>query len=62
MIKVAIVTTLRAKSGDRAYWLSRPMAERIAAVEKLRRQHAGGGSDVEQGLQRVCRVARLHER
>ncbi|MGN6528793.1 MAG: hypothetical protein ACTHL8_20560 [Burkholderiaceae bacterium] len=62
MIKTAVVTSLRAKPSDRAYWMSRPMAERIAAVETLRRQHAGGNSDVEQGLQRVCRVARLHER
>jgi hypothetical protein len=62
MIKVAVATTLHAKSNDRAYWLSRPMAERIAAVETLRRQNAAGRPDVEQRLQKVCRVTQLHGR
>jgi hypothetical protein len=46
-------------AADLAYWLSRPMAERIAAVEVLRQQAFGAKAepDVEQRLQRVCRVA-----
>jgi hypothetical protein len=46
-------------AADLAYWLSRPMAERIAAVEVLRQQAFGtqADPDVEQRLQRVCRVA-----
>jgi hypothetical protein len=45
-------------AADLAYWLSRPMAERIAAVEVLRREaFANTFADAEQRLQRVCRVA-----
>jgi hypothetical protein len=45
-------------AADLAYWLARPMAERIAAVELLRQQAFGASapSDAEQRLQRVCRV------
>ena len=44
---------------DLAFWLSRPMAERIAAVEMLRQQALDGPmrGHAEQRLQRVCRVA-----
>ena len=47
-------------AADLAYWLSRPMAERIAAVEVLRQQAFGekAPSDAEQRLQRVCSVVR----
>lgn len=42
---------------DLDFWLSRPVAERIAAVEVLRRRVFGGGDDATgPGLQRVCRV------
>lgn len=37
---------------DLAYWLSRPPAERIAAVEALRKQHHGSS----ERLQRTARV------
>lgn len=37
---------------DLAYWRSRPLAERVAAVEFLRRQFDGSGAR----LQRVLRV------
>ena len=45
-------------AADLAYWLSRPMAERIAAVEELRQQAFVNQvpADAEQRLQRVCRV------
>jgi len=39
---------------DLAYWLSRTPAERIAAVEHLRRTHVGGAAR----LQRSARVVR----
>lgn len=42
---------------DLVFWLSRPVAERIAAVEVLRRRVFGGGDDATgPRLQRVCRV------
>lgn len=45
---------------DLEYWLSRPMADRIAAVEVLRQEAfaADPSLDAEPRLQRVCRVAR----
>lgn len=43
---------------DLAYWLSRSVVERFAAVEALRREAQGlGPDDVEPRLQRVCRVS-----
>ena len=62
MQKVILRTTLKAPDRDRAYWLSRPAEERFAAVEALRRQAAASDPDVEQRLQRVCRVTQLHRR
>jgi hypothetical protein len=47
---------------DLAYWLSRPMAERIATVEELRRPVIGALPLAEQRLQRVYRVTTLKER
>jgi hypothetical protein len=42
---------------DLDFWLSKPVAERIAAVEVLRRRVFGGDSDATGSrLQRVCRV------
>jgi len=44
---------------DLDYWLARPAADRIAAVELLRKQVYG---DYPEGLQRVYRIARLPRR
>lgn len=54
MKKQITIKTLRAAGArdDLAYWLSRSPAERIAAVEYLRRQ-AGAGSA---RLQRTARI------
>ena len=41
-----------AASRDLAYWLSRPLAERIAAVETLRERVYGNS----QRLQRIARI------
>jgi hypothetical protein len=61
--QVRIVRMADQDREDLAYWLSRPMAERIAAVEVLRRRYMGLGdtvdADAEPRLQRVCRVTRL---
>ena len=48
------------QAADLAFWLSRPMAERIAAVEALRLQASTPPEptdDVEPQLQKVCRIA-----
>jgi hypothetical protein len=44
---------------DLAYWLSRPVAERIAAVEALRKPVLEALPLAEQRLQRVYRVTTL---
>jgi hypothetical protein len=59
MDKVILRTTLRSAPSDLAYWLSRPVEERIAALEKLRSDVLAGRPDAEQRLQRVCRVTQL---
>ena len=52
------------QAADLAYWLSRPMADRIAAVETLRAQTLSPADplDAEPRLQRVCRVAQRASR
>ena len=51
-------------ASDLRYWLSRPMAERIAAVEALRLQAEPPAipTDAQPRLQRVCRVAQRQGR
>ncbi len=49
MQKVIQRTTLKAVAQDRAYWLTRTVQERIAAVEVLRQQALAANVDVEQG-------------
>lgn len=44
--------------GARRYWLSRPPAERLAAVEFLRRQHDGTGARLQRVLRLVDRPRR----
>ena len=56
MALVVARTTLDADD-ELEFWLSRPVAERIAAVEVLRNRVFGGGTDATgPRLQRVCRV------
>jgi hypothetical protein len=59
MERVVVRTTLRTAPSDLDYWLSRPVEERIAAVEKLRSDAMTGRPDAEQRLQGVCRVTQL---
>lgn len=54
---------------DLKYWLSRPIAERIAAVEQLRQDHEAltramqkDTPDAEPRLQRVCRIVQRTRR
>jgi hypothetical protein len=53
------------QAADLAYWLKQPMAERIGAVEALRRQlnpPEAGNDAVEPRLLRVCRIAQRRGR
>ncbi len=47
--------------GDAEHWRGRPPAERLAAVEDLRRRHHGWDDAPRPRLQRVCRLLRAHE-
>ncbi len=71
MNRIVHLTTLRRQSAeDLAYWLSRPVTERLAAVEWLRQQHHAGDVDPVTGepidlaapIQRVCRVVQRERR
>ena len=53
MEKVATITTHKDQPKDLTYWLSRPVEERFAAVEFLRRQ---AHPDAEHRLQRVFKL------
>jgi hypothetical protein len=55
------VTTLTARTSDRAYWLSRPPAERWEALELLR-QIAYGYDPATARLQRVLEIVELKTR
>ena len=57
MTLVVARPTLDAADDDLTVWLSRPVEERIAAVEVIRRRVFGGGDNASgPRLQRVCRV------
>jgi hypothetical protein len=64
MEKVALRTTLKEQPSDRDYWLSRPISERLAAVEQFRLQMyplSNPDNHAKHRLQRVYRVTTLHE-
>ncbi len=63
MEKVILRTTLKEQPTDRDYWLSRPVSERITAVEQLRLQAyplSDPDSRAKHRLQRVYRITQLH--
>ena len=43
---------------DLAYWLSKTPAERIAAVEELRRQYHGDTERLQRSVRVICREPR----
>jgi hypothetical protein len=59
MQPVVRITRLKDQArDDLRYWLSRPVAERLAAVEQLRRDHEGVTADAEPRLQRIYRLVK----
>lgn len=56
MEKVVAHYPLKAQPRNTEYWLSRPVAERLAAVELLRQDWLKANPDAVQGFQRVCRI------
>ena len=53
--------TLREKDDSLAYWRSRSVEERIAAVEALRQAYYAQVPHAQQGFQRVCVLTRRSE-
>lgn len=51
-----VVKGLHDRDNDADYWLTRPITERVAAIEILRQRMWGGPDGVGSGLKRVCRV------
>lgn len=51
-------TSLAAQKNDAAYWRTRSYAERIAALEEIRREYHIWKGDVQSGLQRVYRIVK----
>lgn len=56
------IKTLRDKDDSLAYWRSRPVEERIAAVEALREAYYAQVPNVQQGFQRVCVITQRARR
>lgn len=56
MEKVLKIISLHEQHNDYEYWISRPVSERLDAIEILRNQYIEFRKDIEPRLQRVCRV------
>ncbi len=54
--KVVRVTTNLDQPSDYQYWITRPIAERLDAVEMLRQSYLSFRTDVPARLQRVYRI------
>lgn len=56
MERVVLRSPLAGQQDELGFWLTKPMSERVAAVEVLRQRLFGGTDAARQGLQRVCRI------
>ncbi|MBK7900507.1 MAG: hypothetical protein KA603_06740 [Azonexus sp.] len=61
MQKIVRRHALKDQARDTEYWLSQPVAERLDAVELLRRAWLESHPDAVQGLQRVCRITKRQQ-
>ncbi len=60
IVRVAVKTKLNEKSSDFSFWQSRSYAERLGALEEIRREYNDWKySDAEQRFQRVYRIVKL---
>ena len=60
--KVAAKVNLNDQKSDFAYWQTKPYAERLSALEEIRREYNDWKyTDAEQRFQRVCRVVKLKQ-
>ncbi|OQW91352.1 MAG: hypothetical protein BWK78_04900 [Thiotrichaceae bacterium IS1] len=58
MEKVLRIVPLHEQPSDYEYWISRPLTDRLNAIEILRKQYIEFKIDVKPRLQRVCRVVK----
>jgi hypothetical protein len=58
MEKVIKIVPLHNQPSDYEYWSSRPLTERLEAIEILRKQYLEFKIDVKPRFQRVCRVVK----
>lgn len=56
MDKVVKISSLKDKSSDFSYWITKTDQERLDAIELLREQYIKFKKDVQSRLQRVCSV------
>ncbi len=56
MDKVLKIISLKEKTSDFSYWMTKSPQERLNAIETLRDQYIRFIKDAEPGFQRVCRV------
>jgi len=54
MEKILRIVSLHEQPSDYEYWISRPVSERIDAIEILRDQYIKFKKDVQPRLQRIC--------
>jgi hypothetical protein len=58
MVRVVATSAVGDETDEIAYWMTVPVADRIAAVEVLRRRVFGYDDVTRPELQRVCRIIR----
>jgi hypothetical protein len=56
MDKVIRIVSMKDQPSDLEYWMSRPITERLDAIEILRKHYLGLANNVEPKVQRVCKV------
>ena len=55
---VVKIVPLREQGNDSAYWRTRPPAERIEALERMRSEYYAWKGNVQPGFQRVYRIVK----
>ena len=56
MEKILKITSVKEKQSDYTYWMTKTPQDRLEAIEFLRQQYIKFKDDIQQGLQRVCRI------
>ena len=59
--KVVNITKMSEAQSDVDFWRTRPVAERLRALEEIRIEFHGDEYESESGLQRVFRISKLQQ-